>query len=850
MALLDDLEDPALASQLYGAPPASLADALPPPSTVDPWAWVPDEWNTQPEAAPESVAPAGAPDLPGAVPGGPAIVPIETAAAPALAPVDPAVAAVPEAATAAVPTGIPGAPAPIGADAGPVLGPPDVTAPNPLAGTPFDTSPANPLFGFPAPALPPPKAIDVGGGQLAAGAPQTYPAELPPAELPFGPQPPSRVASLPDFTIHTETNAEKYATHPWDNPNEAERDAAARHLALTDPEGFSRYVTHLAAAKESARAAESSRIEAENLQKANENVAALQRASAAAQAKTDQIAAESQHLTSRALDRKRWFRNLSTAGKIATVINALVGGLVSKPGGPNLGADFITKHIDDDINDQKADIENQRASLADRRSAVAQEFARTGDLLHATEVVRLASYNAALHDLQTVQQNFDPRGTSFAEIGQQAQAMQARIAAAKENVRKTAFDEEIKAEQLRQTNAVNAESRRHNRVEESIAWTREGREASKDQSDKTVWSPDQLKVLNPGQAVPPIPMTLKAYGQWIETQKTGEQHKNAALQNNPDERNRELAVGGVLDSKSEPVRFRSTEIAGHVAQGKEDAEEIVRLTDELAGMIRKNGWQSDLWKSPEWRKATSNYNSIIIRKKEQDKLGVLTGPDVEIVTGEIGSKNPTEARNPLPGLEQFRHNVVEGFNAKLRAQAVLPDGRTVQRWDPVAPPTEAAAADKLSGKTFGAAIDESEPGAIRKGLDLRSLSPEGTAGVARDAARAADRSAQVGPTGLAPEDTTKVAAAIKATRTGTPEARAAAVGRLVTWASSDRPDITSGVLGLIQAENPDLYATVLAQLPEHLRDDRADTDAIGAALRAQVAPIELPPPPPTKRKGR
>jgi hypothetical protein len=64
---------------------------------------------------------------------------------------------------------------------------------------------------------------------------------------------------------------------------------------------------------------------------------------------------------------------------------------------------------------------------------------------------------------------------------------------------------------------------------------------------------------------------------------------------------------------------------------------------------------------------------------------VLTGPDVGIITGEIGTKDPTEWRSDqaVAALLHFRHNVVEGFNTKARTQAgELPEGRKIARWEP------------------------------------------------------------------------------------------------------------------------------------------------------------------------
>src|SRR5689334_24061973 len=75
--------DAELAAQLYGTPMPSLADTAPPPTTVDPWAWVPDEWRSANEdelrrqqigaVTPPITAPGGAPPVP-SLPATPAAV--------------------------------------------------------------------------------------------------------------------------------------------------------------------------------------------------------------------------------------------------------------------------------------------------------------------------------------------------------------------------------------------------------------------------------------------------------------------------------------------------------------------------------------------------------------------------------------------------------------------------------------------------------------------------------------------------------------------------------------------------------------------------------------------------------
>ena len=213
-------------------------------------------------------------------------------------------------------------------------------------------------------------------------------------------------------------------------------------------------------------------------------------------------------------------------------------------------------------------------------------------------------------------------------------------------------------------------------------------EASKAKAEQQTYTPEQLAAISPGIPVPPIPMTLAEHGKWLATQHTGEELKTAARLNDPHEIEIQKSVPGVVDSAGQTVKFADKDIAAKVADAKAGADETVRLTDDLIAMIQRNGWSSDFVKSKQWRQAQQNYGEILIRKKETDKLGVLTGPDVGIVTKEIGTDDPTEARGQqvIEALKHFRHNQVEGFNSTIRNKAVVPEGRTLQRWEPPPPP--------------------------------------------------------------------------------------------------------------------------------------------------------------------
>lgn len=393
----------------------------------DPWGWVPEHWASSGVAA-EATPPPEAPP----VEMGPQMPPAQDALAGTMF------------------------------DAG-TAPPPPATAPVPF-GAALDASVPPMPYGSDAPSPPPAPPTE-------SAAPFGPPLPPMPTQTPYGWDP---LAGSPFEAPHIQPGAED----PFAGVSDSTGYRDAQDLALNHPAAFAQLQADQFRRKQLKASADQIAADEANLGSLKAEQAARQRADAATQAKSDQIVTDAIALSKRPLDRGRWFRNQSTFGKIASVIAAVVGGLATRPGGPNMGLDFVTKHIDDDIADQKADIESERGGLQARQGAVAQEFARTGDLTRAAETVRLATYQATINKLQTEQQNFDPKGTSYLNYGRALQGMQSAAAGAHETMRKTIFDESYKTEQLTQAATVQAEARRHNKAEEALSWAREGRESA------------------------------------------------------------------------------------------------------------------------------------------------------------------------------------------------------------------------------------------------------------------------------------------------------------------------------------------------------------------------------------
>lgn len=385
MALDDPKIDPAIEAQLYGPEP-TLANVAP-AYGEDPWSWVPTGTSDDDEEIRRAMMQhiGSAPPQVGGVP---------LAAYAGMPPPPPMVP------TDIVPPD--GAPLPLDSYAG-------YPAPPPLelAGNPWLAQP-------PAPLAPP----------IPYGA--DLPVVAPGPRLPPGPPPGAAPAMPPE-----------YKPPPFDsgaaNPfAQYTPDESYKIAAQLPPEEQLKIETNQANLKRIAQETAIHQAALDNLAAIKQNFADRKAADARTQAKEDQIMADSQALAAKGLDRNRWFRNADTFSAMAAVGGALIGGLMTKPGQPNQGVQFISNIIDKDIEDQKYDIENKRADLSFRQAAVAKEFARTGDLHQAAETVRQASYLAIADEVKTRQQDFDAHGTQYLEYGKGILAMKAHAAASQQ----------------------------------------------------------------------------------------------------------------------------------------------------------------------------------------------------------------------------------------------------------------------------------------------------------------------------------------------------------------------------------------------------------------------------------
>lgn len=162
---------------------------------------------------------------------------------------------------------------------------------------------------------------------------------------------------------------------------------------------------------------------------------------------------------------------------------------------------------------------------------------------------------------------------------------------------------------------------------------------------------------------------LEAREQVAKTTKAEADAAAATLAGSTGERERLYGIPGIKTKAGGMPLASSTAAAEDLRNGKASLDTAARLIDEMIALRKRDGWSSELVKSDEWRQIQVNFNDLKLSRKEIDKLGVLAGPDMDLIEGALGTADPTEVRDPLAGLEKSRANMVNKYNASLKSVA-------------------------------------------------------------------------------------------------------------------------------------------------------------------------------------
>lgn len=426
--------------------------------------------------------------------------------------------------------------------------------------------------------------------------------------------------------------------------------------------------------------AERDALEADH-RKAQENFAIQEEVAARTAADMKAVIADAQRLANTKVDPDRYRKTRGLGQELGDIFAAFSLGL---SGNMDAAMNVVDSKIERDIQAQTADLNNQYQALGLRRGAIAEEYARHQDLHRARESYRLAAYQNLSDRIKTDLQQYDPAGSI---------AMRKREQLAQLEAAKAAAAQKIEADRQKHNLEVikTAVDVRKQMLEESKFDFEKQKAAAKAGAVKPIKFEDEPRTLDDLRGMGfkiPADFKLPAGATGIsirqartiaEGGKATEDWGKAARENSPEELARATGVEQLKDVDGKQLTFIDNK---KVAGAYEASDNAVRILDELISLRETQGGSTDLMKSPAWRKAHVKFANLLLNQKTRDELGALTGSDLQLEAKKLGTSDPTEWRDPRPGLLEARRQIVEGMNTMLRTQA---PGQNPARWGPPPP---------------------------------------------------------------------------------------------------------------------------------------------------------------------
>lgn len=564
--------------------------------------------------------------------------------------------------------------APVAELATPTLPPPP--EPTPIAQPGFDALAPSTWTGLPTPEMPPPEAalpmpeVDAITGVAATPPPGSIIQQAAPVVAPRSTAEPGQLSLT---------------------------DAELVDLAHRDPIAYAKYN-----AQKDAELADLMRQRTAEIQKQDADRAeAEHRDMLAARKRADDMAAQlDADAAALANEKPKGYMDSvgNALGAVAGIILGAIGS--SATGGKNVGIEMVNAQIERHIQAQR-DEYNRRAGNIDRRTNAIARLREAGmSDYQAATTFRLAALGRAREQLLTEAQNYDPRGTAARHIAGSVLGMEQQMIASREAARQRNLDEGLK---------LAKEMREQQEAADKHAAARAKLAAGAGAGQRM--PPEYFEAK--GLRKPPIAMTDKEYKGWLATKRSSEELTKAELdtqkargEETPEvKREREFGINGpdgkpLLDAGGKSVHGRDIAEANKITEQIADTDEVIRMMDEVLRLRKKHGWSSGLGASPEWRKMQANWAGVILKKKNIDELGVIAGPDMELMGKALGAEDPTSLRDPTPGIEQGRQNAVQGLHGRLRIKGVADNSlpQYPETWKKQAP--SATAVDEAIKETM------------------------------------------------------------------------------------------------------------------------------------------------------
>lgn len=574
---------------------------------------------------------------------------------------------------------------------------------------------------------------------------------------------------------------------------------------------------------------------------------AYQQATAATQVKMDALYKQADQISK--IDPNRYKNSRSMGRTLLDVIGAIAGGISAGqvPGGNGVNhyLDWFQKDVDNDIAAQKDDIENQKFGINTKKGILAEEFARTGNMYQATQAVRLGMYSRAANALLTEQQKYDPASRRNAAIGQAAAEMQSRITAAQQALHQQTLETELKTSKTQLEYMTQQATERHAKAEEATArantsmvgWGHAITKAHNIEQEKAENRRLDIEADKEANAKAKTGPAAELEAEGISNPSTGEyilrpegqRYIDAAKKLERDaaklpagDSNAQLMLAKAKDIRQQAdldygVKIKSKEIREKLQpelvanQSLIDSiSDIKRAMDDLS-VTDRTGWASV---GSKFAQAKVNYIQAHGAKpssREMDAIEEVFGDSPDGIKARTINQGKVRA-----ALDAVQQEAIRETTTQLRTYAHLKG-----EYKPDVPDGEAS--EKIQGTTAAEAYDKAEPGRLRNaagwltGVDKITGDAESRQLDAENAVHT--------PTGLSEEDDGTVVKLMDRYRNGDDDVRDKAVSKLAGFASSPRESVASGVLARLRDDRA-LYDEVLSKLPAAKRKNLQSFDNV------------------------
>lgn len=398
--------------------------------------------------------------------------------------------------------------------------------------------------------------------------------------------------------------------------------------------------------------------------------------------KEDEANAFLQKASEYKIDENRKMNSLSDGKRVLFWVSAAMAGLgqaIDKQHGPNPVLQMMESAIDRDVKLQMDERDQLRQSAADKYHAIDRYNAFTTDRLSQYNLVAATELKRTESQLKQIAGKLaDPRARANIEAlaaatGQKA-ADRAQLAA------QGAFDREMQARQMRNTERATAISGGHLALaNKQFAFNSQLQtkqlelEAAKLAKEGNAKAAEQTRTLG----IAGMPVLQK-----------GKDGKPSGV------------TYDVLRNSDGSAALAATEKEGQeVRKQVGGAKTLVSLVDQIKAIRDKEGWQTDLSNSAEYQRIKSLFGQAIIAVKNDAELGVLAGPDMGLIEKMLGASDPGQYKDFQAALTSLRDGTISKLNDSIRARTNY-DGKPIDF-----PPLKDAVADEGAKQAYGTAAN-------------------------------------------------------------------------------------------------------------------------------------------------